>query len=681
MIFELTQDFDDIVAAMPAQHPSRGVLVTLLRILKGESHRLMRFPWAAMQQIHNSLSPFCEDPLASVARDETRHFLRRRDAAWVELKRVLGPGRESWRRRFSVRTTEFSDRIEWFAVLPEGRMLALTSRFGTDGGQLWVAEVSGQPQPVGTRPPLTPSEGPDRPDRIAALDNVVAAIDSQRSLRFLKVSGDQVRFVGDAVANTAGVVAVRDGFIAALADGAIVRFSAAGRREAVTEGLGLVHPDALGISQDGKYTVLAKAFKDTSQLRVIDLERSRIVADRLVEHLIFRAAATSVRGIFLLGGMRGFFQWTEPWTDSPKRLATDSTSEITVSPDGRFWALVGGHVILNDSSTGMVSTVPVPGGELVTQQTAWSKDGGDTTLTLAGGGIIHTYCVSDLRWSRELSIQSIERAIFDQEGEHLIGVGAAGQQYLWNVATGQLLESHTSGNTYLPHGETYMPPIEWSPSHMRGAVCHTDEVEILDAHGELECSIGEPNEVPAIAAWDNAGKVLAYACSFGRDVRVVEFKENTRTCEMYSCEEPCYPRAVALSPTGSHLAFAEGAAVVAHNLATVSIKTSLTFSGMIEENVIVIVRHTGKRCCVLKGHPQHLAYLTFVSEGLLLVADMEGTNMILDVNGIGVVAQWWTPARLVGHCRRDGGILLADSGEGTNHAPAVYDIEIHLPQP
>jgi WD40 repeat protein len=677
MIFELVQDFRDVVVAMPVQHVGRGLLAKLLRILEGDAHRLMRYPWTALQQIFNGLLPFRDLPPVSDARDAYRRSLHSRDVPWVELSRVLGPGQHTWRSGFSMRATKFADRVDWFAVLPEGRLMVLTSRFGTHHGQLWLATLSERPQLIGTCLPLTPPKKPYRRDRIATLGHVVAGIDGQGTLRFLEVFGDEVRFVRDAVADAAGVVAWRKGFVVALVDGTLVRFSALGGLEATTEGLGLEEPGSLGVSQDGRYAVLAKALKETSLLRVIDLEQARILADRQVEYLIFRAAPTSIAGNFFLGGMMGFFQWTEPWTDAPKKLATDSVYEITMSPDGRFWALVGGRVIINDLSNGLASTVPVPGGELLPQQTAWSNEGGDVALHLAGGSTIHTHYIKDLHWSKNLQFESIERGVFDRDGKLLVGVGAAGRQFLWNTVTGTLIESYKSGHTYMPYGETYMPHIEWSPSHTRGAVCHIDEIEILDAQCEIECSIAEPHDVPAVAVWDDAGETLAYACSFGRDVRVVVFTGKASTCERYSCDESRIPRAVALSPDGCQLAFVEGVGVAANNLTTVIVRSSLTFTGHIEEGVVLVDRVTKRRRHLLKGHPKHLTYLAFVSDSLLLAADMEGMVMFLDICRGGIVAQWWAPARLVGHSRRVGGILLADSGEGTNHAPNLFEIEVH----
>lgn len=134
---------------------------------------------------------------------------------------------------------------------------------------------------------------------------------------------------------------------------------------------------------------------------------------------------------------------------------------------------------------------------------------------------------------------------------------------------------------------------------------------------------------------------------------------------------------MALSSDGALLAFVEGTVTAAQNLTAICSRTSLTFTGFVRENVILVDHGNAKRTCLLKGHPEFLSYLMFVSDRLLLAADAAGLAMLLDVRGGGIVTQWWTPARLVGHLRRVDGMYLADSGEGTNHAPVVYVISVH----
>ena len=543
MIFQLARDFRDTLAAMPAQHIKRVALARLLQALDTESHRIARFPLTALQQIHNSLLPFQGLPAVSDVRGGCRLALENRGASWVELKRVVGPGQSAWGSGFSTKKTEFPDQVEWFAVLPKGRILALTCRFGRDNIRMWMTNAENLPQPVEMPLPFSISNARNRRDRIASLGPVVAVIDAQKTLRFYEAQKHNVRLIGETIADASGVVAWRKGFIAMREDGALFRFSTQGQLEAATEGLGLEECSALAVSDDGKCAALVKASKETSLLRVVDLEESIVRSHQEVPWLIFTAGATGIERTFLLGGMHGSFLWAEPWIDTPKKLDADSVREITLDPAGRFAARIGGRVIINDFLKGLVCSAPAPPGDVLPKQTVWSTEGKEAAFHVAGGKEIHTHYVRDMQWARDLSMQSIERGLFDRDGKHFVGVGGAGHQFLWDTETGHLLDSYMSGHTYMPYGETHMPHIEWAPSHARGAVCHIDEVEILDARAEVECSIDEPNDVPAAAAWDDEGKTLAYACSFSPDVRVVAFAEKDRSMERYSCEEPHVPRA------------------------------------------------------------------------------------------------------------------------------------------
>lgn len=647
----------------------RSTLLAIVGTIERELEHLTRYPETLLQALIND---HCAGGNASSALtkigDASKAYLANERHTWLALVETGGPGRDAWRQRRMVRTTAFPDQLAAFGLLADGRLLGI----GTKGG-VWIAPIAGKPQEV--HQPLHLAEGHNR---LAVAGATVAVVERAGQLSFLEVSEGSLVSVGASFADTSRVIAHGAGFLVALTDGGLLLCDARGEATTRFAQIGLPNPGVLTATASSlafEAKKLDTSKRPTAELCIIDLDSKQQLARRQVELLVHTATFTPSGTECLIGCMEGLYHWQAPWDSDPKRLEGGTVRELVFSPDYRYMATVDLGTVVQDLVRSVVVSLPTPGSQLLTEHVAFAPEGETALVHAASGQLIATWELSSrLHWvERGTTSELLADAFFAEQGRLLIGDGAFGDRFAWDVASGQLLEFDKGGRTA-------MQPVVWAPGGLQAAVCHEDMVELINERGESVSSVGAP--LPFGATWDDEGHRLAFACQSQRVIVVLDTETSPPTAWGHSCSEGFCPSAVALSPGGKLLAY--GQSILGsgrHRLGGAGTMTSspIRLPGR-EPEAVVVERATGESRVLVSDLPEAVTRLGFLSGSRLAVFTADGMLTILDVRDGRVLVRWWAQAPIVGFWAKDAGTLLvAESGEATSQRPLVYELALVNP--
>jgi hypothetical protein len=647
---------------------------TLLRIrrtLEREAPRLVQFPAAVNQQIVNDLpgeeclGEYLPTTSLEGLRGTYSRFLQGKQRPWVELRSVRGPGQLFWSTRYSAARTAFPDKIEHFLTISTGRLLAFC-----ENGHTWIAKV-------GARPTLTSVQLAPRSGKcqVAATGSAIAVIDGNSKLQLFEVLNGEIGRVQQPLTGVARVVASQNGFLVQLCDKTLIGIGEKGDTQ--TRSGARLEGDLLAVSANGTTAVLGLNLDGArSEVNLVDTVTMRKIAEwRSQSYYVHTAYATAANSVFL-GCMDGLWLWNMPWDREPVRASAGTVSGIAISAGNTYMAVSGADVTVSEfGESTRWAVISPPGDGPIASGLAFSRTGENDLLHLVGEHLVETWDLRQVWWrdsAEDFRRNTLTQAEFDDDCVRLGALGLQGERYVWDVASGHLVQ-------YEPEEDEEKFLIAWSSNGRRGAVCHHEKVEVLDADGRPEGYIEAT--MPHGACWDASGKRLAFAARFSELITIVSVEETWDSSQITTWKEEFPASALALSPDGHVLAYARGVmgpTFGSHGFHVRGFIANPVLKEFGLETGVVLVRlDSNNRRIILEDHPHTFRLVRFLDQSLLLAADTEGGVLLVDTGSGDVLARWWALSPIVGVGRKGEASFWADSGEGPGHSPLVYEVHLH----